>query len=296
MAKPKPVVALLGASGNLGSCLMRRHDRSLLQLLPVSREIDHATGFFLDANREIAHSEGLKPDLIINLANYYTPLESSEDILKMEDAILGTAETLTKFITRYQTPVISASTYLQYAPEDMRPWSRYADLKRQAQERLLDVSVVAASNFADFVLYDNFGGRRRGKFVDELLNSIESGSPLAATPGWQVLNLTHLDDLADGLLRQICMMLSESTSNQKVMELKSSYNRTLRGLVDDINEMLEVSLNVNWGSLPYREKEVFEPWNTGLTAPEWWNPKFGFITWVAALNLNSLQRKPSWEI
>jgi hypothetical protein len=91
-------------------------------------------------------------------------------------------------------------------------------------------------------------------------------------------------------------MLSESPSDQKVMELKSSYNRTLRGIVDDINEMLDVSLNVNWGGLPYREKEVFEPWNTGLTTPEWWNPKSGFITWVAALNLNSLQRRPSWEI
>jgi nucleoside-diphosphate-sugar epimerase len=196
-------------------------------------------------------------------------------------------------MNRYQAPVISASTYLQYAPEDMRPWSRYAELKIQAQEKLLDASDLAGSNFVDFVLYDNFGGKRRGKFVDELLNSIESGSTLDATPGSQILNLTHLDDLADGLMTQMILMLTKSSiPDEKVMELKSSYNRTLREIVDDINETIDVPLNVNWGNLPYREKEVFEPWNTGLNSPDWWNPKSGFIPWVAALNSKRLQRRP----
>lgn len=292
MTEVKPVVALLGASGNLGSCLMQRYDRSLLQLLPVSRDKHSASGFFLNAHKEIVHHEGLKPNLVVNLANYYTPSESSEDILQMEDAIIGTAETLTKLMTRYQTPVISASTYLQYAPEDMRPWSRYAELKIQAQEKLLDASDLAGSSFVDFVLYDNFGGRRRGKFVDELIDSMESGSTLDATPGRQILNLTHLDDLADGLMKQMFMMLNMSSlPGERVMELKSSYTRTLREIVDDINETIGVLLNVNWGKLPYRGKEVFEPWGTGLNAPDWWNPKSGFISWVAALYSKRLQQR-----
>jgi nucleoside-diphosphate-sugar epimerase len=280
MTKLRQVVALLGSSGNLGSKVMELNNNSEFDLIAVTREKRGENEFYIDNRGEISHPKGVLPDLIVNLSNYYSPRESAEDIARMEKAILGTARILSKYISKHQIGLISASTYLQYAPDSFHPWSRYADFKQQAQMELFEECSKTNTNFIDFVLYDNYGGRSRGKFLDQLLDSLEDKSPLDATPGAQILNLTHINDIAEGFLSQIKRTLESGQSSQRIFELKSNYTKTLKDIVFDVQSYTGLKPSVNWGAIPYRDHEVFEHWDNNLVVPKWWTPKIDFPTWV----------------
>ena len=283
MKKHRQVVALLGSSGNLGSKVMERNkNNSTFELIAVTRGKRGENEFHIDDKKEISHPRGMLPDLIVNLSNYYSPRETTEDVSRMEEAILGTAKILTKYISKHQVGLISASTYLQYAPDPFRPWSKYADFKQQAQLQLFEECGKTGTNFVDFVLYDNYGGRSRGKFIDQLLNSLEDESSLDATPGAQILNLTHINDVADGFLLQIKLTLESGLNSQKIFELKSNYTKSLRDIVLDVQSYTGLHPSVNWGAIPYRDHEVFEHWNNDLEVPNWWTPKIDFPTWLQA--------------
>lgn len=280
MEKSKPVVALFGANGNLGSRLLRNSSSENYLLVPVTRSGFSNHDFFLTSKNEIIHDCGIVPDLIVNLSNYYSPIESSENIKLMQDAIIGTKNIINKHVENFGIDVISASTYFQYAPEEFRPWSAYADMKSQAQEEFINSSKKNSNQFTDFVMFDNYGGKSRGKFLDRVVESIRTGEEVAATGGEQLINLTHLDDISLAFQNEINRMLNGSESAQNVHLLKSSYTRTLKKVVEDIQKITNQRANIGWGKIPYREREVLFEWVINLSPPPEWFPKIDFFSWI----------------
>ncbi len=283
-----PVVALFGSNGNLGSRVLKASLGENYILIPVKRDNANATEFYLNSSGELSHKEGITPDLIVNLANFYSPLENAKNTQEMQQAILGLTSTIIKHVQKHGTPVISASTYFQYAPENMRPWSKYAEFKHRAQQEMVDCCTKEQTHFTDFVLFDNYGGRLRGKFIDRIIESLISGESIEATQGNQLINLSHIDDLARAFIEEMNKTLRIKKPELSIYSLKSDYTRTLREVVADIQEAIARRIDVSWGSIPYREKEVFHDWEIGLSNPPEWCPTIKFTTWVRDLPYGKL--------
>lgn len=281
MLDENAVVGLLGATGNLGSTFAREF-RALTKwpLEIIGRPTKLSKDFNITENGLIQSKIGKFPDLIINLSNFYAPNPNFEQDREMHKTILGVADAISNTIDEAGCSVISASTYFQYCPNELRPWSRYSALKTEAKIVIESAATRQGANFTDFVLYDNYGGLNRNKFVDLLEQSLLSGHEIDCTDGQQVLNLTHVSDLALALVLEVIELSEAKHTGLHTYELRSDFTVSLRELVQKAELASGRRANVNWGAIPYRDREVFELWQTGFSNPPNWQPRLNFETYV----------------
>lgn len=281
MLEENAVVGLLGATGNLGSTFAREF-RALTKwhLEIIGRPAKLSKNFNITEDGLIQSNSGKFPDLIINLSNFYVPNPNYEQDREMHKTILGVADAISNTIDEAGCSVISASTYFQYCPIELRPWSNYSALKMESKMVIESAATSRGVNFTDFVLYDNYGGLNRNKFVDLLEQSLLNGFEIDCTDGQQVLNLTHVSDLALAFVLEVIELSQTKHTGLHTYELKSDFTVSLRELVLRAELASGRRANVNWGAIPYREREVFHLWQTGFSNPPYWRPLVNFETYV----------------
>ena len=273
MIEKPNVIGLIGGSGNLGSVVHKKLVNQNFDVELIGRQHSRNFSYRVLPGNTIQYDGNYGLSCIVNLSNYYSPKSTTDELEIMTDSILGVAKAVANMMTTYGTPVISASTYFQYCPSELAPWSAYADLKRRAQESFLNCSSLSGSYFSDFVLYDNYGGKRKSKFLDLAIRSTQQQEPLKATPGDSIINLCHIENIADQIVAEVNQALKSDATKGDVYELRSSFTYSLRSISDFIKNTVGVEPNIEWGALAYRDKEVFSLWDTGLRAPTNWYPE-----------------------
>ena len=281
----KPAVGLLGSTGNLGSIFLREihqlRENSDYIVRRIGRPEKISKDFNITNEGFITTSGGEFPNVIVNLSNSYFPNPAPKQILEMETTILGVAKAISNSIKESGCSVVSASTYFQYCPIEHRPWSHYSELKMVAKEIIRTTAESCGTNFTDFVLYDNYGGLQREKFVDFLERSLSNGEHIDCTEGGQVLNLTHVSDLAVAFISEVDQLVKTKSKGSQTYELKSQFTVNLRELVLKAERSSGRRASINWGAIPYRKREVFELWETGFSRPSGWRPEIEFESYIA---------------
>ena len=275
-----PRVALIGFTGNLGQIVHSRLLDEGVEVQLIGRKGNNLADGWLIPFEGIETINDLTPEVIINLSNFYSPNPQGPDYEKMKDSIVGVASAIAKYNQSHAISVISASTYFQYCPKEMSPWSTYAQLKSDAQNLLISESDKLGVKFTDYVLYDNYGGSRRDKFLDIALQALFSEKPIPATNGEQIVNLTHIEDIASAIVSETHKNRVKAENDVRIFQLQSSETYSLKGLSLFISEVTSIEPNIAWGSLPYREKEIFQSWDTGLKNPASWIPKHALRDYI----------------
>jgi hypothetical protein len=189
-----------------------------------------------------------------------------EEVLQMHDSIIGIAQSI--YLSNLSCPIIYFSSYLQYLPDEMQPWSDYTIIKSNATEIFNSYGKDRRTVTLELVLYDNYGGRRKDKFFDLAIDSAIKHTDLQATRGETVVNLTYVFDIVKSLESSIASDLFNSINNiNHSYSIYSADSHSLKNLVDLIEEVLKVRVPVKWGAIPYREKEVFEFYNSKPRLP-----------------------------
>lgn len=231
------------------------------QVLPTSQSKEIAEGFIPISPWKPLHGQHLSNvDFIINAANSYWPKPNEAQIQKMEDSILGISETIKASIPFTKANIITFSTYFQYAPLELMPWSEYSSLKSLAVQGIESVCGQHGNRLMNIVLRDNFGGSRRDKFLDMAISANKFQTALPASPGESMLNLVHVKDISEAVLRYLTAQSQQTEVLKNTYEISSGNSFTLRELISFIDSHSNVPTRVNWGSHPYREKEVFKEW------------------------------------
>jgi len=273
----KKNILVVGGRGNLGTVLTPLLIKKYNVLIPDRNQMDQWSQISVTS---APHSrflfDSVIPDLVLNLATFYSANPSSNDLLKMKNSINGVAETIRKLNTYWTVPVVSASSYFQFAPSKLEPWSEYAEMKKRATSLLRESCISIGTGFTEVVLYDNYGGSRKNKFFDVLLNSFVNRRMLSATPGMSLLNLLSVSNQAQGFRDIIDSIFDNQVGTSRVFGLYSEKTWTLRDLDTHISKLIGVPSNVIWGALPYRDKEVFEVWGK-QELPNLWREDHGAL-------------------
>jgi hypothetical protein len=121
---------------------------------------------------------------------------------------------------------------------------------------------------AEITLYDNYGGQRKNKFFDLVLGSIANKKTLNATGGETVVNLTHIKDIVRNLENSIGKDLFIFKEKKDLsFSIQTNDTFTLRNLVEYIERISGKKVLIEWGSIPYRTKEVFQYYNSPPVLP-----------------------------
>lgn len=184
--------------------------------------------------------------------------------------------------------LINTGTFWQY-DEDGRyqPVCLYAATK-EAFEDVINYHVQKnQTQCTTLVLFDVYGPNDpRRKLLRLLDEHGRTGEKLALSPGMQKVDLVYIADVVAAFLVAADRLLQREVriKSAERFAVGSGARVTLRELVATYEKVMSVTLNVEWGGVGYREREIMEPWQPTLHEKlVGWRPRFGLGEGLAAI-------------
>ena len=167
--------------------------------------------------------------------------------------------------------MVWAGTFWQHCESDAyRPVNLYAATKQAFEDiaaYYIDAEAFAISHLR---LFDVYGpGDERPKLMQYLVKCARSDAPLDMTPGEQLLDLVHVDDVAAAFVRAIDRQWAGEAAGGEVFAVSSGRRLTLRELVALLSQINGRPLPVRFGGRPYRPREIMQPWQGAPPVPGW---------------------------
>lgn len=286
---------LTGASGYIGSRLAARLVAECWEvhvaLRPDSRLGSLAQlGGALVEHRFDGTTQGMielvaraAPDTVFHLASLFLAQHRSEDIGALIDSNVRFSTQLLEAmaVNRVRRFVNTGTAWQHYRDQDYLPVNLYAATK-QAFEAILDY-YVDAHGFAaaTLALFDTYGpGDPRPKLIPLLWKAARSQQLLEMSPGEQLIDLVHVDDVVDAIMLAQQELAAGPPAHARY-GVSSGRPLPLRELVAAFERATGTSLPIAWGGRPYRSREVMQPW-TRYTPVPGWAPTRSFEKHVAA--------------
>lgn len=214
-----------------------------------------------------------KPDSVVHLATHYVADHKPEEIDLLVDANIRFGIQLLEAASMTDTNhFVWAGTNWQKQSEDgdYSPLNLYTATK-EAFEKCIEFYTHARRLSADIVyLYETYAADdHRKKLLHVLMHAAMTGEEINMTPGYQRINLVHVDDVC----RAIATLMEAHESSDMISlaryTISSSDTLTIRELVTDIERVTGRRIRARWGAAPYRQNTVLNPWVSGETPPGW---------------------------
>lgn len=277
------IALVTGATGFVGSHLTRRLVGEGWEVHILSR-----SGSRLSDSSEFGHVENhvhdgstqsmvscvakAKPDVVFHLASLFLSQHETKDIeLLIQSNVLFGNQLLEAMKANGITNFINTGTSWQhYNNEDYNPVCLYAATK-QAFEAIMEYYVQACSFKAiTLKLFDTYGpDDPRPKLFHLLKKAAISREPLDMSPGEQLIDLVHIDDVVEAYLIAAQRLLEGKVSRHETYAVSSGNPIPLKELVQIYLAASGSVISVNWGARPYRFREVMSTWNRGAKLPGW---------------------------
>ena len=155
--------------------------------------------------------------------------------------------------------VNTGTAWQHYGTQEYNPVNLYAATKQACADLLLYYHDARRLSVVTLKLFDTFGaGDKRRKLVQLLVDAAKSGEGLDMSPGEQIIDLTHVDDVVDAfILAGERLLLNDRTLNEDY--LISGQRLSVRELVATVATALRRPIRANFGVRPYRNREVMAP-------------------------------------
>ena len=218
-----------------------------------------------------------KPTAVFHLASLFLAAHTPEQIepLITANVLLGT-QLLEAMSKAGCTVLINAGTAWQnYTPqppfdaEQFRPVNLYAATKQAFEDIVMYYVQVAQLRSITLRLFDSYGpGDTRRKLLRLLLDSLKTGQPLSMSPGDQLVDLVHVDDICRAFLHAATLAFRLAEPAARVYAISGQQRRTLQQVAATLEEAAGRRLPLQFGQRPHRPREVMHPWE-GPVLPEW---------------------------
>lgn len=224
----------------------------------------------------VAVMEAVRPDVVFHLASLYLAEHKPTDLepLIASNVLLTgqLAEAMTVTLPTGLARLVATGTAWQhYCGPGYVPVNLYAATK-QAGDDLLRYYIDAHHlSSITLKLFDTYGqGDTRRKLVQLLVDAASSGQRLGMSPGDQIIDISHVDDVVDAFVVAGRRLLAAASPLDESYFV-SGVRLRVRDLVPVVERAIGRRLDVVFGERPYRDREVMEPISPvqGQTLPGW---------------------------
>jgi nucleoside-diphosphate-sugar epimerase len=274
-------VLVTGGTGYIGSHLVRGlviegHDVHILvrkssSLHALEDLLPELTIHRCSSGRELAKiMTQSRPAIVFHLATMQSEPAALEVGAIIENNITFGSELVAAMLATGCRRLINTGTSWQhFEGRDYSPVNLYAATK-QAFADIVQYYVEACGLSAiTLKLFDTYGPRDpRPKLVRLLHEGALSQQPLALSPGEQLIDLVYVSDVVAAYLQAARLMQAAPPPAPAQYAVSSGCPISLRELVSRYEAVSGRQLNVQWGALAYRARQVMTPWQ-GSILPGW---------------------------
>lgn len=259
-------ILITGSTGFVGRNLVPQLVAEGFEILEITRDISKSTNLFSSTTTKIQYNDTefkekiveFNPNIVIHLASYLTSSDDWEDVKKLIDSnIVFLSKVLDSVSSSNLKLFINTGTFAEYynGDDELLPAYFYAATKT-ASRSIIDYY----SNAYDFkqitiVPYTIYGGKdSQKKIIDIIHDSTLSIKPIDLTPGDQVLDFIHIDDVTD--FYTLVIKSINKLPEKVVFKLGTGIGYNLKQIASFIEEIKNVKTNINWGGREYRKSDV----------------------------------------
>lgn len=273
-----------GATGFVGSHLISRlvsigwqvhiiiRPNSKLQLLESVR--DRITIHTHDGTTEdlFRIMESAKPTVVFHLASLFLAQHTPEDIVPMLQSNITFATQLVEAMVAQKIYYLinTGTSWQHYENKEYSPVCLYAATK-QAFEAIIQFYIETTPlQVITLKLFDTYGQNDpRQKLFALLEKTANQKERLAMSPGEQLIELVHIDDVIDAYIMALERLLSGEVLGHEKYQVSTGSPIKLKEIVEVYEQETGTNLPIQWGGRPYRPREVMVPWDQGKLLPGW---------------------------
>ena len=271
-----------GATGYIGSCLVsellsRGWDvhvivRRVQNKHTAPASLPEVTSYLYTGSIEnlLTIVEQARPDVVFHLASDFIAEHQPVDVLPLIQNNIGFgAQLLEAMAINKTTKIVNTGTTWQNHNNKNFPTNLYAATK-QAFESIIDFYVDAHKfSVTTLYLFDVYGPKDpRKKLIPLLCRAAKSGESLAMSPGGQMIDLVHVNDVVDAFILAASQIDKQSALHMKY-KVSSGQPATLFEIVNKFTRYTKKSVNIEWGKRPYRAREVMIASSSFDSVPGW---------------------------
>ncbi len=293
-------VFLTGGTGFIGSNLRAFLSQSAFHVEILARpqanraadtlggvtKVHWYTGEYESVRSALAAS---KPDIVIHLATHFVGRHVSRDIAPMiQSNVLFGNHLLEGMAECGLKNYIDAGTFWQHFNGDAyNPAALYAATKQAFQDILRYYVEAAGIRAITLEFFETYGPLdTRPKILNLLIQKLRENAPMHLSPGFQELDFVHVLDVCRAF-RLAMDLLTESGMRRFAVSSGNPVN--LRELVRLLESVAEREGQFKFGTLQYREREIFQA-KTPVPRLPGWNAQISLEAGIRELWMRNFDR------
>jgi nucleoside-diphosphate-sugar epimerase len=292
-ADPRERTIVTGASGFLGTTLMRRLADSGCEGHAIVRATGKSAWRSGRPAEDRIHPTGASPRAIATLVDRLRPaailhvaaagriVHDPDEVPALIDANIALGTALAEAASTFGVPLVVAGSYWEFGDGGRGANSLYAATKRALDPVLDYYASMRGLRRTKLVLTDIYGPSDwRNRLLSQLVGAALNGRPIELTEGRQEMEPIHVEDAADAFIHA-ARLLARNAEVPVVAGVNGGVRLSLRSLAERVAKVAGRPVNVRWGARPYPEGQIFSP--VRLPALPSWQPRYDLDGGIASL-------------
>lgn len=233
-----------------------------IQIIEYDTDIYTLIDFFKTTN----------PDVVFHLAAAVISDYKPEQISMLIDSniLFGTQVLEAMRFSKTKLIINTGSYWQNYNSNEYNPLDLYAATK-ESFEKIIQY-YVDAHNFRCITLrlFDVYGENdTRPKLLNLLCQIAKDGRSLDVSLGEQLLDMVHISDVCTAYLKAYELFYENHLLLNNVFGVYTGSRISLKDMVYTFESIINKKINVNFGGMSYKEREVMNPCETYQRLPNW---------------------------
>ena len=211
---------------------------------------------------DLEEVKAFNPEVVMHLATVTTPRNDTEIIKPMLAANIEFGVLLLHTLSQCDALrlFVNTGSFAEYrfGPSKIDDAYLYTATKSAFRHFCDYYSNLIGFKYITVVPYTIYGGKPTVKrLLDYIIESIDSEKPVDMTAGEQILDFTHVSDLASfyvHILKNIDKFLS--LDNAEEFHVGTGKGMSIKDLVTVVEKVYGKKCNINWGGRPYRDRDT----------------------------------------
>lgn len=261
-------ILITGSTGFIGRNLADLLISENHEILELTRDLDKSFGLFADKTKKLLITsnqdeliegiEAFKPEIVLHLAAF---LSSSDDYITLNKLVETNIVFLSRILDAIKNTSISlfinTGTFAAIKNESngFNPTYLYAATKEAAKSLIEYYAHTYNFKFTTIRPFTVYGGvDSNKKVIDIIIDSLDIDEQIEMTPGDQILDFVHIDDVVNfysEIIKHHKLVIHKSE-----LDLGTGVGYSIKELAIKIEQISGKNTNIKWGARPYRKNDI----------------------------------------